>query len=166
MPFSAAGLRDALRPEPVEEWRWLLRVDADNPPPGSNLPVRWISDTIPLTNTEGEWLPAAGIEVEFVSHEEGRPPRARMRVHNVPELMQELLSFQESLIIDLILIIRSEPDHYQKEVRNGYLSNVEFDSLEITGVVGLHELFDAAFPKLIFSPTTTPNVFGRVSVGG
>lgn len=167
MPFSPAALRDSLRAFPVEKWRWLIRADMDNPPPESGIPIQWINDTVPLDNAEGRWEPVGrSMEVQWVSAEEGRPPRARVRIANVPDLMQELLRFQESLLLTIRRVILSEPDVAQLEITNATMIGFDYNALEINGSIGFDEMFESAYPKDVFAPATTPAIFGRVDVSG
>jgi len=186
--MDETGTREALRERSAAGWIDLVdfehpsipEANVTYPAPGSTYVLdtrehrlRLVNHATPITADHGigtrTWSPAA-VDIALLEQTADRPPRAMVRLRNASALIQLLREAsiaasappfsQSELKVHVKRVLRISPNVVQRAVNGSLLREPSYDFATIEGDLFGEELLNAAQPRYLYTPATTPGLFG------
>ena len=152
---SLAAIQGALAQQTDEIYLVLLEID--HPSLGS--PLRFVNDSQDITSNMNLYT-AFPFEVKLPDDQEGREPRAELRIDNVTrELIDEIRTIQDPFNVTLSVILASSPSIIEWGPMDMLSSGVVYDANNITFQLIYSVFAEEPFPYMVFDTIDFPGMF-------
>ncbi len=148
--------KDAARSEETSEvFLELLTIDH----PDLAAPIRVVNDEIDLTSN-GEVFTAFPFELTLPNDEEGRVPRARLRIDNVDRrIVQAIREVSSAPTVQIEVARASAPDVVEVPFPVLQMAKVRYDAFVVESDLILPGLENEPYPAAKFTPKDYPGLF-------
>lgn len=155
MTLSNAGIASLLAQETGEVWLTLLTIrHADLP-----APERLVLDLQPVVSRGETYLPAS-FDIRLPNQSGDAPPRVTLSLDNVDRRLIELLrTITEPPMIDIEIVLASDPDTVELSLPDFELKDVKYNKLAVTGTLGFEDFLAEPYPGATFTPGDFPGLF-------
>ncbi len=152
---SLPAIQAALAQQTDEVFLVLLEVDH----PNLMTPLRFVNDSQDITSNM-ELYTAFPFEVQLPDDQEGREPRAELRIDNVSrELIDEIRSINDAFTVILSVILASSPNVIEWGPLEFISQGVVYDANQITFSIIYSVFAEEPFPYQVFDTINFPGMF-------
>jgi len=136
---------------------FLVLLEVDHPSLGT--PLRFVNDSQDIVSELNTYT-AFPFEVKLPDDQEGREPRAEVRIDNVSrELIDEIRSIQDPFTITFRVVLASSPSTIEWGPLEFLSQGVVYDANQITFAVVYSVFAEEPFPYQVFDTINFPGMF-------
>jgi hypothetical protein len=152
--LSPTALAAINAPECEEVFLWLMKIRNDE-----IVDINVVNNTEDITSN-GEVYTAFGFGIILSEDDGERLPEVRLTIDNVDRmLIDEIRGVSTPLIVDLSLVLASNPDNVEMEFPKMTLRRVSYNETLITGTLVVAEILASRFPADKMSPLDYPGLY-------
>ena len=143
MALSSLAIQSASAQETGEAWLLLMQISHDD----LATPFYLVNNTESVTHSGTEYL-AYPFNVVLSQDDGEHLPKVRLTIDNVDRaLVETIRSISDSPIINIKLVLASQPDTIELEISDLILREVEYDAFQISGTLYADDILNSRYPR-------------------
>lgn len=127
--------------------------------PSFTPPIRVVNNTKSIVSN-GETYAAFPFEIVLPDERDDSLPQMTLRIDNVDRaIVKALRSIATPASLQLDVVLSQTPDLIEASFMGFTLSNANYDSVAVEGVLSLEDVLNQPYPGDAFTPSLTPRLF-------
>jgi hypothetical protein len=153
MPLSTQGNISANAINSINVWHTLLTFSL-----AGHEPLRVCNNTEDVISRGNKFIPC-GFDIVLPQDDGESLPTVKIAIPNVDRMIIEWIrGFPTAPTLMLEIVLSSQPDIVERSIDYMRLSDVTYDSMQITGTLHIENVLSAGFPSESYTPIIFPAI--------